>query len=69
MRSDLAIPGAILIGAAVIGLAIVGAQLVAPYRIAGTSEGVWRLDTVTGDARACLPAKDPKAELGVYCRW
>jgi len=55
-RSEIAIPGAILIGSVVIGAAVVGAQLFAPYRLSvegGEHGHVWRLNVVTGEAVSC----------------
>lgn len=60
----LAVPIAIVIGAAIIALGIVGAALVAPYRLQPVSAAMWRLNTVTGEARYCMM----NASFGLNCR-
>lgn len=57
----------IVLAALTISIAIVGARVLSPYQIGATSSGIWRLNTVTGEARMCILTGD--TSNGVYCRW
>jgi hypothetical protein len=44
---------AIILGAVIIAVSIIGARVMAPYKMAGDTSIVWRINTVTGTVEPC----------------
>lgn len=52
-RFSLSIPWAIVAAGGILGGAIIMASVIAPYRIAGSATGAWRVNAITGEVQIC----------------
>ena len=60
-------PTAIVAGACIVGAAIVVAKLIAPYGLATSDGGIYRINAVTGTVAWCMPADSTRGVV-ITCK-